>query len=103
MTKEVQVGVSVYKPQATIGKLILSLMFDAIGMMTYAIPLLGEAFDIVWAPIAAFALSMLFKGSVGKIGGIVAFIEEIIPGLDIIPTFTLTWLYEYFMDRKNSR
>ena len=64
---------------------------------------LGEAFDIVWAPIAAFALSMLYKGSVGKIGGVIAFMEEIIPGLDIIPTFTLTWLYEYFMDKKNSR
>ena len=103
MTKDVQVEVSVYKPQATTGKLILSLLFDAIGMMTYAIPLVAEALDIIWAPIAAFVFSMLYKGSVGKIGGTITFIEEIIPGLDFIPTFTLTWLYEFFMDRKNSK
>lgn len=102
MTKDIQTEAAVYKPQATTGKLILGLVFDLIGMMTYAIPLFAEVLDIVWAPIAAFALAMMYKGSVGKIGGTVAFIEEIIPGLDFIPTFTLTWLYEYFMDKKNS-
>jgi hypothetical protein len=103
MTKDVQVEVSVYKPQATTGKLILSLIFDAVGMLTYSFYPLTEIADIIWAPIAAFALSMMYKGSIGKIGGAVAFIEEIVPGLDFIPTFTLTWLYEYFMDKKNSK
>lgn len=103
MTKEVQVEVSAYKPQATTGKLIISLLFDALGMLTFAVPIVGEAFDIIWAPIAAFALSMMYKGSVGKIGGTIAFIEEIIPGLDFVPTFTLTWLYEYLQDKKHSK
>lgn len=104
MTKEVQVDVvtTKHKPQATTGKLILGILFDLIGMASYTIPVLAEVTDIIWAPIAAFAMSMLYKGSIGKIGGIVAFIEEIVPGLDFIPTFTLTWLYEYFQDKKKS-
>ncbi|MFC4818430.1 MULTISPECIES: hypothetical protein [unclassified Flavobacterium] len=103
MTKEVQVEVSAYKPQATTGKLIISLLFDALGMLTFAVPIVGDAFDVIWAPIAAFALSMMYKGSVGKIGGTIAFIEEIIIGLDFVPTFTLTWLYEYLQDKKHSK
>ena len=102
MTKDIQVEVHpTAKKQATTSKLIFGLLFDAIGMLSYAIPLLAEATDIVWAPIAGFALSMMYKGSVGKTAGIIAFIEEIVPGLDFIPTFTLTWFYEYYQDKKN--
>lgn len=90
-----------YNPQATTGKLLLGVLFDAMGMLTYAIPLLGEGLDIVWAPIAGFVLSIMYKGTVGKVSGIIAFIEELVPGLDFIPTFTITWLYEYIQDRKH--
>lgn len=90
------------KKQATITKLILGLFLDAVGMLSYAVPLLAEATDVIWAPIAAFAMTMLYKGTVGKVSGVITFIEEIIPGLDFIPTFTLTWLYEYYLDKKNN-
>ena len=82
------------------GKLILGIVLDLVGMMSYLIPGVGEFADIIWAPIAAFTLANMYKGSVGKIGGIVTFIEEIIPGLDFIPTFTLTWIYEYYIARR---
>ena len=102
MTKDIQVeAITKTKKQATSSKLIFGILFDLIGMLSYAVPVLAEITDIIWAPIAAFTLSMMYKGSVGKIGGIVAFIEEIVPGLDFIPTFTLTWLYEYYQDKKN--
>ncbi len=102
MTKDIQVEVMTKtKKQATSSKLIFGILLDLIGMLSYAVPVLAEITDIIWAPIAAFTLSMMYKGSVGKIGGIVAFIEEIVPGLDFIPTFTLTWLYEYYQDKKN--
>lgn len=102
MTKDIQVEVITKgKKQATTSKLIFGILLDIIGMLSYAVPVLAEITDIIWAPIAAFTLSMMYKGSVGKIGGIVAFIEEIVPGLDFIPTFTLTWLYEYYQDKKN--
>jgi hypothetical protein len=103
MTKDIQVEVNpTAKKQATTSKLILGLLFDAIGMMSYAVPILAEVTDIIWAPIAAFAMTMMYKGTVGKAAGVIAFVEEIIPGLDFIPTFTLTWLYEYYLDKKNN-
>ena len=103
MTKEIQVEVQPQaKKQATTSKLILGLLFDAIGMISYAIPVLAEVTDILWAPVAAFAMTMMYKGTIGKTAGVIAFIEEIVPGLDFIPTFTLTWLFEYFQDKKNN-
>jgi hypothetical protein len=102
MTKDIQIEVNTTaKKQATTSKLIFGLFLDAIGMLSYAIPLLAETTDIVWAPIAAFAMTMMYKGTVGKAAGVIAFIEEIVPGIDFIPTFTLTWLYEYYQDKRN--
>ena len=33
----------------------------------------------------------LFGGRLGLIGGVLDFLEEIIPGTDIIPSFTIAW------------
>ena len=41
----------------------------------------------------------MYKGSIGKVGGIIAFVEEALPGLDFIPTFTLTWVYTYIIKK----
>ena len=54
--------------------LILSLLFDAIGMMSYTIPFIGELADIAWAPISGILLAAMYKGATGKIAGIVGFI-----------------------------
>lgn len=75
--------------------LILSLLFDGIGMLSYLIPVLGEAFDFIWAPISAILLMVMFKGTTGKLAGVFGFIEEAFPFIDIIPTFTITWFYKY--------
>lgn len=77
--------------------LVLSIIFDLTGMLSFAIPILGELADIVWAPIAGILLAKMYKGYAGKIGGFIVFIEELMPGLDIIPTFTLTWIYVYMI------
>ena len=79
--------------------LILGILFDAIGMMSFTIPLLGEFSDVVWAPIAGFLMTWMYKGTVGKVGGIFAFLEEIIPFTDFIPSFTLTWIYNYWIKK----
>ncbi|WP_310555499.1 hypothetical protein [Flavobacterium sp.] len=100
MSQEVQVQTNT-KSDHKIAKLIIGIILDLIGMLSYAIPVVAEATDIIWAPIAGFVLAMMYKGSVGKIGGIVAFIEEIVPGLDFIPTFTLTWFYEFYIAKRN--
>jgi hypothetical protein len=81
--------------------LVLGLLFDAIGMLSFTIPFLGEFSDVVWAPIAGFLMTWMYKGTVGKVGGTIAFLEEIFPFSDFIPTFTLTWIYNYWIKNKN--
>ena len=76
-------------------KLLISLLFDGIGMLSFAIPFIGEFSDIVWAPLAGWLMTRMYKGKIGQGVGIVTFLEEIIPGLDVIPTFTIMWLYTY--------
>jgi hypothetical protein len=76
-------------------KLFLGILFDLIGMISYVFPLT----DVVWAPLSAYLMINLYKGNVGKLGGLVSFLEEAIPGLDFFPSFTLTWCYVYLMKR----
>ena len=80
--------------------LILGLLFDGIGMVSFSIPLLGEFSDVIWAPIAGFLMTWMYKGNIGKIAGIITFLEEIIPFVDVIPSFTLTWIYTYWIKNK---
>lgn len=77
--------------------LFLGILFDLVGMLTYLVPFLGEFADTIWAPIGAFMLSYMYKGTIGKVGGIIEFLEEILPFSDFIPTFTLTWIYTYII------
>ena len=49
MTEQVQLKTASDKKQK---QLILSLLFDAIGMFSYALPFLGEFADFAWAPIS---------------------------------------------------
>lgn len=81
-------------------KLLLSLIFDGIGMLTYSAPLFGEVVDVVWAPISGILLMLMYKGTAGKIAGLFGTIEELIPFTDVIPTFTITWFYTYIIKRE---
>ena len=75
--------------------LAFCLLMDAIGMATYAIPFFGEFADVIWAPVSALIFFRTFGGWKGAFGGIFNFIEELMPGLDFIPTFTIM----YFLNR----
>ncbi len=79
-----------------------SLMFciamDLIGMSTFLLPGLGEYGDILWAPISAIIFFRSFGGRKGLLGGIFNFIEEALPFLDFIPTFTIAWMYFRFVE-----
>jgi len=102
MTKEIQIEVKASpKKQATTSKLILGLLFDFIGMLSYVVPAFAETIDVIWAPISGMLLVAMYKGTIGKVAGVIGTLEELIPFTDIIPTFTLTWLYEYYLDQKN--
>ena len=97
MTEQVQIKTASDKKQK---QLMLSLLFDAIGMFSYALPFLGEFADFAWAPISGFILARMYRGTVGTVGGIISFLEELFPFTDILPTFTLTWIYTYYFSKE---
>ena len=77
--------------------LLLGLFFDILGMASFAIPGIGEFSDVIWAPLAGWLMTRMYKGKLGQVAGMVTFIEELLPGLDIIPSFTLMWVYTYLI------
>jgi hypothetical protein len=74
--------------------LIFCLLMDLIGYATYAVPVLGEIGDIVWAPISALIFWRTFGSWKGMLGGMFNFVEEILPGFDFIPSFTIMWFLQ---------
>ena len=84
--------------------LLLSLLYDGIGMLSFVFPGLGEFMDIVWAPLSAYIIIKMYKGTVGKVAGLLSFGEEAgFFGTDIIPTFTLAWIYEYYIKKEDKK
>jgi len=88
------------KPEDKYKNLLLGLLFDGIGMLSYLFPFLGDFSDLIWAPLAGWLMTRMYKGRIGQAAGLITFVEELIPGLDIIPTFTLTWVYTYLLSGK---
>lgn len=72
--------------------LVLCIVMDLLGAATYLLPIFGESFDMIFAPISAVVYYFTFGGKLGIMGGTFNFTEEILPDTDIIPTFTITWL-----------
>jgi len=80
--------------------LLIGILMDAIGMITSWLTIFGDIADVVWAPVSAFVIYKMYKGTEGKIGSLVTFVEEAgIFGTDFIPTFTLTWIYKYLLKK----
>jgi hypothetical protein len=82
--------------------LLLSILFDTLGYVSFIIPGIGEFSDIIWAPVSAWLMTKLYKGRIGKIAGIITFVEEALPFTDVVPTFTLMWLYTYVFKKGHS-
>ncbi|OMQ13540.1 hypothetical protein [[Flexibacter] sp. ATCC 35103] len=80
-------------------KLLLGILLDGVGMISFTIPLLGEFSDVIWAPVAAFIMTRMYKGRVGRVASVLTFIEEALPFTDIIPSFTITWIYTYYFQK----
>jgi len=86
-----------------IKNLLLGLLFDGIGMLSFAVPGIGEFSDVIWAPIAGWLMTRMYKGKIGQAAGVVTFVEELIPGMDVIPTFTIMWVYTYLLSGKKAK
>ena len=74
--------------------LLFCILMDMIGYASYAVPFLGEIVDIIWAPLSAIIFFISFGGWKGALGGIGNFIEELLPGTDFIPSFTIMWFIQ---------
>lgn len=79
---------------------LFCILMDAIGYATYAVPFLGEFADVIWAPVSALIFFKTFGGWKGAFGGVFSFFEEILPGTDFIPSFTLMWAWQNWMAKK---
>ena len=78
-------------------KLTIAIALDIVGMMSFLVPGVAELTDVVWAPIAAVANFLLFRGFTGAAGGMGTFLEELLPATDWIPSFTITWGIKYIV------
>ena len=83
--------------QSKKSKLIAGIIFDIIGMLTPFI------LDLAWAPISSYLMNKMYKDDMGKKASIFVAVEELIPGLDFIPTFTIMWFYTYVIKSKQEK
>ena len=77
-------------------RLIYGVLCDLLGMVSIIFPL----FDFVWAPLSAYIMTRMYPGKEGKVAAVVSFIEEALPAVDIIPSFTLMWIYTYYLKKE---
>lgn len=101
MSKEIQLNKNIDYQSDKTRDLILSVVLDLIGMITFVIPGIGEFGDVIWAPISAYLMTKIYKGTSGKVAGVFSFLEEILPFTDIIPSFTIMWIYTYIYKKEN--
>ena len=88
--------------QKPLPSLSFCIVMDLLGYATFALPFFGEFFDLMWAPVSAMIYWKTFGGFKGFLGGGLNFLEEILPGTDIIPTFTITWFMQYSRRKKQN-
>lgn len=89
--------------QSKRSKFISGLLLDLIGMGSYIIPGFGEITDLGWAPIAGFLMTKLYPGKSGVAAGVLTTIEELMPGMDVIPSFTIMWCYTYLFKSEENK
>ncbi|HEY0273391.1 MAG TPA: hypothetical protein VGC22_09415 [Chitinophaga sp.] len=76
---------------------------DLIGCASYAFPVVGEVADVLWAPISALLFYRMFGGGAfAAFGSVFNFMEELFPGTDIIPCFTLAWMVQRVLNGRKT-
>jgi len=78
----------------------LCILMDLVGYASFIIPGLGEFSDIIWAPLSGIIFYNFFGGRFGLTGGILNFLEEILPFTDFIPSFTIAWFIRSASQKK---
>jgi hypothetical protein len=81
-------------PVGVWSKLWTSLLVDLIGSSSYLLPIVGEGFDLGWAPAQTILIMAMYDATSPNLK-YVSFIEEIMPFTDIIPSATIGWGCEF--------
>ncbi|CEP00439.1 Derlin [Plasmodiophora brassicae] len=82
---------------ADVARLLLCIVVDLIGFVSYLVPGVGETVDVVWAPVSAICIRKLLPDPRLASFAFVGFIEEALPGLDFVPTAVCGWLYHQYL------
>lgn len=99
-------------------RLFLCIIVDVIGCLSYLVPGLGETSDIVWAPIrfifipysvqiysyfySGICIRKLLPDTRLSALAYIGIFEELMPGLDFIPTATCGWFYLQYITIKDA-
>ena len=81
-------------PRNMWGRLLVSLLVDALGSASYLLPGVGEIVDVAWAPIQTVFIMALYDETSPNLKYL-SFIEELLPFTDIVPSASIGWLAEY--------
>ena len=81
-------------PTDRLSKLLFSLLLDLIGSSSYLLPVVGEGFDLVWAPVQTIFVMAMYDPVAPSLK-YVSFLEEILPFTDVIPSATMGWITEF--------
>jgi len=81
-------------PKSLLPKLFLSLFIDLVGSSSYLLPIVGEGFDLAWAPLQTVLIIAMYDQLSPNLK-YVSFVEEILPFTDFIPSATIGWLTEF--------
>lgn len=90
------------KNSTPLPSIVICILMDLMGYASFAIPGLGELTDLLWAPLSAFIFYKMFGGRIGVFGGMMNFVEEILPFADFIPSFTIAWMIKMFSSSAKS-
>ena len=82
--------------------LVFCIAMDLMGYATYAVPFLGEFADVFWAPLSGLIFFITFGGWRGAMGGVFSMVEELLPGTDFIPSFTIMWFIRNWQTKRNT-
>jgi hypothetical protein len=88
-------------PTTIWAKLWISLVIDLIGSSSYLLPVVGEGFDLGWAPAQTILIMAMYDATSPNLKYL-SFMEEVLPFTDIVPSASIGWAIEFlplmFMD-----
>ena len=69
--------------------LLACVAIDAVGIVDIVLPIIPEAFDLLWAPAAGAAVQLIFGAPVLSLA---VAAEEFLPYLDLLPGASFAWM-----------